>query len=91
MRLGIYRSVARNPLQYDICMPHLTGTTIRQQIQIGKHLAAKDQQRAQEVLPPAVLRVAQLRMVRGSAEDPADLDLPTPGCAAARSRRGAAL
>eukprot|EP00964_Phaeocystis_antarctica_P134516 scaffold98808_cov69-Phaeocystis_antarctica.AAC.4 len=47
--------------------------------------------RAHEAHPPVVLSVAQLRTVRGSAEDPADLDLPTPGCAAARSQRSAAL
>ncbi len=54
-----------------------------QQIYLANHQEAEDQQRAQEVLPPVVLRVAQLRMVRGRAEDPADLDLPTPGCCAA--------
>jgi len=41
--------------------------------------------------PSVVLRAAQLRMVRGSAEDPVDLDLPTPGCAAAQSWRSATL
>ena len=64
---------------------------LRQRIHLANHQDAEDQQRAQEKLPPVLLSVAQLRMVRGSAEDPADLDLPTPGCAAARSRRGAAL
>ena len=61
------------------------------QIYLAKHQEAENQQRTQEMRPPVVLRVAQLRMVRGSAEDPADLDLPTPGCAAARSWRSATL
>ena len=71
---------------------HYAGVVvIRQKILLANHQDAEDQQRAHEALPPVMLSVTQLRMVRGSAEDPADLDLPTPGCAAARSWRSAAL